>query len=379
MTTPHPSVVGALRLRHWALGAFSGTPTPPPQVPDESWHLFLAREACALRLVRVVGSAAPPLLRDAADREAQNVLALRAELVELLALARKSGLSPIVLKGGAMLDDPARSVGAKDIDLLLDTDDGIRFAAILDASGWQPIARGGAGHHLAERFRPGCPPVEIHTVASEALNELGSGAVSRAIPHPHHPGARLLAPADQVAHVAIHQTAQHVSHRGRLRDLLLLADALGAGAVRADPRDWISGATALPALEQALTMARALAEGRTVTDHFAGIAVLWYRMDQTAPARPSRFHRNMMYWIYDLFVADGAATAHWQRSWGARAEERSSIAALRWLEHHVPPASALRAFARRLWLPPVVAAAWWKARRERAIAQVTIAALHPGR
>jgi hypothetical protein len=296
------------------------------------------------------------------------------ELIELLALARTAGLSPVVLKGATTLDDPARSVGAKDIDLLLRHDEGIRFAAILDASGWQPLLRGGAAHHLAERFRPGCPPVEIHTTDSEALNGLGAEAEGRAIAFPHHPGARLLAPADQVAHLAIHQTVQHVSHRGRIRDLLLLADALTTDGPLTDPRAWPSGASALPALEQTLAMARALAEGREVADHFAGIAALWYRMDHLAPARPSRFHRNLMYWVYDMFAADGSATVHWERSWGSRAEERSSIAAVRWLERRIPPAAALRGLARRVWLPPVVAAAWWKAKQERAIARAAIAA-----
>jgi hypothetical protein len=377
---PHPEILGALRLRRWALQSFA-TPAPPsapPTVPEGSWRLFLAREGCALRLTRRLGPLAPEGLRAEGDREAQVVLALRAELQEILEVARGAGISPVILKGGATLDDPERGVGAKDIDLFLPAPEGQRLAALLDARGWRPLPRGGALHHLAERFRPGRPPVEIHTPEGTEVNGLGPAAERRAVAHPHLAGARLLAPADRVAHLAVHQAVQHVSHRGRIRDLLLLADALDPALPLPDPREWEGGGAAHRALTETLAMARSLAEGRGIEDRFADVAVLWYRMDQQAPARPGRFHRNLMYWIYDLFVADGAARAHWDRSWRGRQDERSSIAALRWLEAEVPSTARLRALARGLWLPPVIAAAWWKARQEREIARETIAALGSG-
>jgi hypothetical protein len=70
-------------------------------VSEGGWRLFLAREACAPRLKqRMRPGDIPPVLAAAADRDTQMVLALRVELNDLVALARRLGFSPVVLKGG---------------------------------------------------------------------------------------------------------------------------------------------------------------------------------------------------------------------------------------------------------------------------------------
>jgi hypothetical protein len=159
VTHPDPTLLGALRLRRWVLSSWGAVLPAPPAEGDGSWRLFLAREACALRLKgRMAAADLPPVLAAAADEEAQILLLLRAELQEVLAVAAPLGITPVILKGGAALHDPSRAVSAKDLDLLLPDDQGRRLLAALDAAGWRSFG-GGTGLHFAERVREGRPPM----------------------------------------------------------------------------------------------------------------------------------------------------------------------------------------------------------------------------
>jgi len=342
-----PSVLGALRLRRWAWALLGGTPTPPPTVPDPSWRLFLAREACASRLRQAAGDLAPEPLRKAAERETQLILLLRAELQELAQVANEVGVHPVVLKGGAALHDPARAVGAKDIDLLLPTSQAEILLSALDQRGWRRVGES-TGLHFGERIREGRPPVEIHPLEAIPLDQ---GVLDQTTPHPLFPGLRLLASVDQAHHVAIHQVHQHPSHRGRLRDLLLLADALKA----APP----ASAGADQATPEVIAMAEAIRDRRPTADRFEELAAVWYSMDDGYQGNGGALRANFAKWVHDHVA--GAAHDRWTLAWGTRLEDGRS--------------DLLRRTARALWLPPVVAAAWVRAQVERRKARAALAEL----
>lgn len=380
---PYPSavtpstepVLDALRLRRWALATLGGRQLPPPPASPAGWSLFLGREACALRLRVAAGDAAPAPLRAAADTDAQHILLLRAELHDLLAHAGSLGLRPIILKGGAALDDPTSALRAKDIDLLLDPVGARTLIAALDSHGWK-AAGPGSGHHFAERVRAGRPPVEVHTTEGGALVGLGAEVETRAVPHPAFPNARLLAPADRVRQLVIHQTIQHSAYRGRLRDLLLLADALGSGP-DPTPSSWGLDAAELVAAQEVIAMANALRRRTVPTDHFEAIAALWYGMDLAAAGRaPTPFRQSMANWVFDLAIGDGTGWHRWQRSWTSHLDDRTWFAPLVPLERHAPGVVRyLRITARALWLPPMIARAWFTARRVGARARAAVALL----
>jgi putative nucleotidyltransferase-like protein len=372
--TPSPAVVEALQIRRWALGTLAGHPSTPPTASPKAWALFLGRESCALRLRIAAGDQAPPSLRAAADADAQLILLLRAELTDVLTVAVGAGVRPIILKGGAALLDPLRAVRAKDIDLLL-ADGGARtMIAALDSAGWQSLG-GGSGHHFAERCRPGRPPVEVHTSEGGESVGLGAGAERRAVDHPTLSSARLLAPADRVRQLVIHQTIQHVGYRGRLRDLLLLSDALLPGD-DPDPALWGLGGGELDSARGVLQMAGALRDHTPPKERFEELAALWYSMDLSASGvEVSPIRRTMANWAFDFAVGGDAVGYRWRYSWGARLEDRSWFDGFKPLEPFPRLHRAARGVARLVWLPPIVLGAWIVARRELGRARAAVASL----
>ena len=338
-------------------------PSVPPGEGQAAWTLFLAREACAPQLRRVAGGDAPPPLVEAAVADAQLILLLRAELSAVLAEAARIGVRPVVLKGGAMLHDPARAVRAKDIDLLVTPADGVALAAALDAAGWEAVGAATL-HHLAPRRRPGHPPIEIHTTSGGASVGLGVETESRAVGHPAAPAARWLAPEDRVRQLALHQAVQHAAYRGRLRDLLLLAEALKA-TTAPEPAQWgLSDADLVP-VQRVLAMAGAIGAGAVAEDPFEELAAIWYEMDRAAAGRPAtRLRAGLAHWIFDFAGEGGGWRERWRRSWIWRREARSG--------------ELLRRFLRLFWLPPFVALGWSAAHLQRSRARRAIRLLDQG-
>lgn len=368
MTLPHPDILGALRLRRWVLSSWGAELPAPSLESDASWHLFLGREACAPRLKgRLRWADLPRVLTTAADHDTQVTLLLRAELTDLLAIAAPLGVTPVILKGGAALHDPKRAVSAKDLDLLLPDAEARRLLAALDGAGWQSVG-GGTGLHFAERMREGRPPIEVHTTAAPGIAELGNDAWERSIPHPTISGLRLLAPADQIRHLAIHQSVQHASHRGRLRDLLLLSDAL-EGQQITQMGDH--------AVDQVIEMASSLGRGESTLDRFPEIAAIWYGMDARAGSAPrGAWRRPLAGWVFDFAVGGSSLGERWDRAWEERLEAKSWFLPLRPLASHAPwLLRPLRSLLRLLWLPPLILLAWVLAQRERIRAMDALAAI----
>ena len=364
---PHPNelapVADALRLRRWALEALTSRPSPPPSASAEGWQLFLGREACARRLSERVGALAPAPLAEAALGETQVILLLRAELEEVVQVAREIGVAPIVLKGGTALHSDDIALWAKDIDLLLAGGDAERLAAALDARGWRPH-EGASPNHLAARLRPGRPPIEIHVAGGRPGTPLSASAEQQAVPHPRLTGARLLHPEDHLRHVATHQAIEHSAYRGRLRDLLLLAAA--SPAQDPDAR-WGLRSGQARAVGRVLTMADALHRGAPCDDPFEELAGIWYLMARAqGPAAAGKLARTTAIWVYTFVAGDGAAGDHWRVVWGPRNEARSNLPLVGAVGGVAPTVGTwLRALLRILWLPPVILVGWIRAARLR--------------
>jgi hypothetical protein len=221
-----PPVLDALRLRVWALAALSSSaPAPPP--PDASqagWSLFLRGEQCALALsARGAGGDETPagqMVQSFAVTESRTVLLARARMRRLEALARAQGLRILVLKGGVPLLHGAGGPRLLDVDVLCSPADAAAVAAELDRAGYQ-VYGSPAAHRLAVRAADNDIPVEIHT----SVPGLSGPVWERARPVPGSP-LLVLHPADHLLHLVLHSVVQHADRRGRLRELLLMADAI---------------------------------------------------------------------------------------------------------------------------------------------------------
>jgi hypothetical protein len=264
----------ALRLRAWALHVFASGPgaRAPSGCSAEGWHAFLRGEACALPLSHRLGRAgveALPgdgarLLAAAAMSEQRYWLSARAQAHQLGTWARQSGKRVVVLKGGLAAAAGEPEVGMLDLDVLA-PDGADPVAEYLDAVGHRAGYAGEGGHHLPTRVAPGVIGVEVHRWLDGF--EGGLPALDRLRPV-GRTGLLSLAADDHAWHVLVHGAVSHRDRRGRLRELLLLADARAAcgGEEWANVRRRASAHPLAPLLASLGGAAEALAAGRAPDD-----------------------------------------------------------------------------------------------------------------
>lgn len=344
------SVLGALHLRGWALQVLSsaGSPPPPPPVSPAGWGLFLRVERCALALAARGAAPGDPAggraIRARAADESRSVLAARAELRRLGQAARGPGLPLVVLKGAAPLLYGGRQVPMLDVDVLGTPAAARALAEALDRSGFQGQGRA-ASHRLAVRAQEAGLPVEIHTTAPG----LPPAALDRAVPVPGSP-LRVLHPADHLLHVLVHSAVHHPDRRGRLRDLLLAADAVA----RCTPGDLgaVRAAVALEAqagpVAAQVELASAIAHGAGARDDvFELTAAGSYLMAEAFP----RWGLRGAVLEYAWLAGSAAVAARAGTPSGRGAHTlgiASAFAPLAWLRRHAPPAErAARVLVRR--------------------------------
>jgi hypothetical protein len=216
----------ALVLRRWALPALCGAEEPAPAVSQPGWSTFIRAERCALALLALgdalLGDGAA-LVRRRASVETQRVLSAGAQLHLLAKLARRDGAMAVVLKGGVPLAEGRSGADLVDVDVLAPAPQAEALGAALDAGGFTPYGRT-TSHRLRERAVPNAVQVELHT----GVPSIGSAEafVQRAIPA-RLAGLRVPHPADHLWHLLLHSVVQHTGRRGSLRELVVLADALG--------------------------------------------------------------------------------------------------------------------------------------------------------
>ncbi len=179
--------------------------------------------------------------RYAANRKRNE--ALRAELIGIVGALNEAGIEPVILKGGAMLLEPAGLDPAtrvmRDLDLLIPRSSLDDAVSALAGLGFAEIETGmPPAHHHPPLLRDGGPAsVELHwdLLAPQARAMLPTAAALRATrPCPADGAvARILAPTERLLHNLLHAQVvdrAHRRHQFKLRDLhefSLLAQRFG--------------------------------------------------------------------------------------------------------------------------------------------------------
>lgn len=229
-----------MALRAWLLGVLASEPggagalASPPAAGAATWELFVEAEGCAIPVSRLL-AAVPHSVDDecvaaveaGATSALKRVLAARAQLRGLGELARRHATEVIALKGAIPVAG-GRDIDLEDIDLLVRPEAAEGFAGVLDSNGYH-ATRGGSPRHLGTRFLPGGVGVDLHLSLDRDARgagvpeDLWAGAISL------EGAAGLLrpSPSEHAWYVLTHIAVDHPDRRGRVRDLLVIAHALG--------------------------------------------------------------------------------------------------------------------------------------------------------
>jgi hypothetical protein len=331
---------GALDLRDWALGLITedadGSDFPPPPAVDAAaWQLFLAREGCASML-----PAGPAAVGVLAVEEARRSLAARAQLGRIAELLVPAGIEAVVLKGGVAAASGG-TMELADVDLLVAPEHVREVATLLESrEGVAPVGAdarvGGRGMtHLAPRVVEGSLPVEVHF----ALHHFPDvqEALGRAVPLDGVSGLRRLAPPDHLLHLVVHIALQHPERRGRLRDLVLIRDAVRActQAERTDVRTRLGDGAATAPVRALMAMAAELAVGGPVHDRFRHTAAARYLL----AARGRRGHPTFARLVSSASIALTDGRGDYLRLLRSSADPGELASTFTWvaaLEHRWP-------------------------------------------
>lgn len=297
-----------------------------------AWELCLRTERCAAPTADAIGrmgllDALPPGVRRLLERRrrAEGVRALRAraQLAEVGTEAARRGWRVLVLKGGVPL---ARGSGWQldlaDLDLLAAEHDIGELSAWLDASA-SGHGRYTSPRHGTARYRVGALPVEVHHTT-----ELDGAATPARVWEDAvflRDGLLGLEPPEHLWFTLYHATASHLSRRGRIRDVLLLADAVrscGRADFAAIERRIASDPLRGP-LRSFLEMGVAQARALPIVDRFEQAAFTRYVMYElfrrAGPRRTALEGHQLIEWV----CAARAGREERQQLW-ARALSRSS-------------------------------------------------------
>jgi hypothetical protein len=252
-----------------------------------AWDVFLRTERCAAlvaaRLERV------DRLRDlpeevrqplAKHRRVESLRALRAraQLDEIGTAATERGWRVLVLKGGVPLARGSSLVlGLADLDMLVPAGD---MPAVI---AWLRTRSAGEGRyastrHAAAQYIDGAMPVEVHHTTEADGTPTPDHVWKRAVAVA--PGLLGLEPVEHAWYLCYHATAAHFNRRGRLRDVVLLSDGLGACSLdeRAEIRRRTRADRFAKPLGLYFDMAEAVANEAPVVDAFQSVAFSRYAM-----------------------------------------------------------------------------------------------------
>jgi hypothetical protein len=273
---PGEIVQEALRLRRWLL---QGAALPEPEVSPAGWELFLRVERCAawLRNRVTLGEAATEVLEQRAMVEWQRILSARASMARIGAWALAEGRSLAVLKGGVSVIR-GQPTDLMDFDVLGRADDAAALVAFLDAHGFHPASAAGAVQ-LELRMGPGMLPVEVHT---ELAGLIGEPEAWRGWLTAPIAGLQMLQPEFHLWYVLHHCTLQHTERRGRIRDLLVISEAMAAcsPAEIASVEARMNRHRHARTLRDQFQMAKALASGEATPDAYRLITATLYVLNE---------------------------------------------------------------------------------------------------
>lgn len=347
------SPLQALELRRWALTRLACPGTTNEQeaaatldaVMPATWALFLATERCASALadsparpLRALPEQIQTLATSAATAELKRILAARSQLRTLSKLAHDTGCRPVLIRGGACLSED-RSFDLDDLDILLPPAQARTVAEALDAVGYRPLGST-SWRHLAGRSAPGALPIEIHVTADRAAGLFTAATLEDVRPIPGLPGLARLSPLEHAWSVLVHVTVDHSYRRGRIRDLLLLADALKALPPndRADLDRRVADHPTRGAMDAQLAMARALNQVKQPIDTFENVALANYVLRVRAagsPNLPGNLRSTASKWVFALLGGPTERRTVWAET-TAVTMEPSRFPLIAWVQRRHP-------------------------------------------
>ena len=291
----------ALSLRAAVIGLLTGCEPSVDEreamlrAPEDAWRILLTCECCALPLAaRLRQHALLSALPTATQRriaaaelaELQRVLAARSTLEALDHACASLGISLIVLKGGAIAAERRKQpLDLGDVDALVEERDAAALWARLDALGWRRSSGGpmrevpirvDANHF--EALVPPCEglPLELHT-GLDYQPHSDDDPSPRTRPLEGYQTLRRLVGDGAFVTTLRHSVVKHPHRRGHLRDLAMLAEALGecGGEIEGIERQLESDPMA-PELMAMCAQARGMSAGqRTVDDPDTRRFVAW--------------------------------------------------------------------------------------------------------
>jgi len=368
-----PVVSQALRARHFALTALSpgwdgraSLSIPDPELfrSIDGWRLFLRVDRCAHPLRQALDRYKPQscvpvpfyeLLTEEAEWELQRIGSARRQLSMVDAWAAECGCRPVVLKGGvSALGDSW--VDLNDVDLLLMKEDAERLVEALLDRGYQQCGFAGA-HHLRGLVRDGELMIEIHLALDTEEADTDGQLRHRIEPIPTSRGLSRLAPADHLWHVLTHAVVTHPPRRGRVRDLLLLQQAISTcaaeeiDATRRRAAKHELSETLRSALDHGVLWSR----GEATEGPFEEVALVGYLLGHRKENR-SRVHPTagmVNSWVFAQLEGPAARRALWSTAM-ARSPDLSGFSPVRRLQLLSPRLGRMVQIAGRL-LTQVVA------------------------
>ncbi len=318
-------VVGAVRLRDWALARLAGRNARCPDVSTAAWDLFLEGERCALPLQRRLeredaAAGVPPghvdvFLRRVEVERARVAAACR-HLLTFAAIANRQRWPIVVLKGGAVALTPDRAVDMEDVDVLLHPDHVHAFGEALADAAYRDAGTGASARHHSGLTNGDLLTIDVHFALDAEGAAPDAHLWDRLRPVPGVEGLWTLAPDDRVWLTLIHVAVEHPNRRSSVRELLLLASELANAEVggRALARR-VAEHPDRVVLQRVLDEARALNGGAPGSAALRTDAAATYTVRRML--RGARLPQVLLRWSYQtafaMLLGRAARRGIWQR------------------------------------------------------------------
>ena len=321
----------ALGARQFARAVLSpgwdGHDTPLVRDPElfrslEGWRLFLRVDRCAYPLHQALERQAllsrvpapfEELLLHEAEWELGHIRSARRQLQLIGAWAVRHGCRPVVLKGGLSALDHS-GIDLNDLDILLPKAEGERLVAALLEQGYRQCGSAGV-IHLRGIQRQGELMIEIHSALTAEEAESEGALRNPATVSPAAAGLWRLPPGDHLWHVLLHGVVTHTPRRGRIRDLLLLGEAIAGCSTQdmEDVRRRIAAHELRDVLKVALEHALDWSHGQVTADPFEEVALIGYllgnRRENRARVHPTSGMVNS--WVFAQLLGPFERQAMW--------------------------------------------------------------------
>lgn len=155
---------------------------------------------------------------------------IREQLLEMLAAFNRAGLTPMLLKGSALLLEDWQQAARRviiDIDLLIEDGEEDRAIGAIAGLGYLDYGSISEGYAIGYFARPGEPaPLDLHRETMNVVHMLPASALRARARPIDHGGMRALVPCreDRFMHLVLHEMVHHRAHLDGLIGLRALLD-----------------------------------------------------------------------------------------------------------------------------------------------------------